>query len=149
MDTQVKQTILDALEDIENKYLERGSFTRYFDEIFDLSIVFSQPEGDDGNFEIHIRFYLYQKDQYNLTLGLGHQFTEQWAASADVSWDSVTGNPASSRILTTSGPPSLGRSPRKLRSLIVRTAALYITSPPYFNNKILCGAMETVTFFLS
>lgn len=37
----------------------------------------------------------YQKDQYNLTLGLGHQFTEKWAASADVSWDSGTGNPAS------------------------------------------------------
>lgn len=56
MDIQTKQIILDALEDIENKYLERGSFTRYFDEIFDLSIVLSQPEGDDGNFEIHIRF---------------------------------------------------------------------------------------------
>ena len=37
----------------------------------------------------------YHKDQYSVTLGLGHQFTEKWAASADVSWDSGTGNPAS------------------------------------------------------
>jgi len=37
----------------------------------------------------------YQKDQYSITVGLGHQFTQKWAASADVSWDSGTGNPAS------------------------------------------------------
>ena len=37
----------------------------------------------------------YQKDQWVTTLGLGHQFTEQWSASTEVSWDSGTGNPAS------------------------------------------------------
>ena len=35
-----------------------------------------------------------QKDQYSVTLGLGHQFTEKWASSVDVSWDSGTGQPA-------------------------------------------------------
>lgn len=37
----------------------------------------------------------YQKDQYGITLGLGHQFNQQWSASGEVSWDSGTGNPAS------------------------------------------------------
>ena len=34
----------------------------------------------------------YQKDQWSATLGLGHQFTEKWGASTDVSWDSGTGD---------------------------------------------------------
>ena len=37
----------------------------------------------------------YHKDQYSATFGLGHQFTDRWSASTDVSWDSGTGNPAS------------------------------------------------------
>lgn len=37
----------------------------------------------------------YQKDQWSVNLGLGHQFTEKWSASTEVSWDSGTGNPAS------------------------------------------------------
>lgn len=37
----------------------------------------------------------YKKDQYSITLGVGHQFTDHWSASADVSWDSGTGDPAS------------------------------------------------------
>ena len=37
----------------------------------------------------------YQKDQWSATLGLGHQWSEQWAFSGDVSWDSGTGEPAS------------------------------------------------------
>lgn len=37
----------------------------------------------------------HQKDQWSATLGLGHQFTEKWSASADVNWDSGTGNPSS------------------------------------------------------
>jgi len=37
----------------------------------------------------------YQKDQYNVTLGIGHQFTEKWSFATDVGWDSGTGNPAS------------------------------------------------------
>ena len=37
----------------------------------------------------------YQKDQWTVNVGLGHQFTEKWSASTEVSWDSGTGNPAS------------------------------------------------------
>ncbi|AVF44241.1 MULTISPECIES: outer membrane protein transport protein [Acinetobacter calcoaceticus/baumannii complex] len=37
----------------------------------------------------------YQNDQYSATLGIAHQFTEKWSTSTDVSWDSGTGNPAS------------------------------------------------------
>ncbi len=37
----------------------------------------------------------YQKDQWTINLGLGHQFTEKWSASTEVSWDSGTGDPAS------------------------------------------------------
>lgn len=37
----------------------------------------------------------YQKDQWTVNLGLGHQFTEKWSASTEVSWDSGTGDPAS------------------------------------------------------
>ncbi|MBP8005643.1 MAG: transporter [Acinetobacter sp.] len=37
----------------------------------------------------------YQKDQYNATIGIGHQFTEKWSLATDVGWDSGTGNPAS------------------------------------------------------
>ena len=37
----------------------------------------------------------HQKDQWSATLGLGHQWSEKWSTSADVSWDSGTGNPAS------------------------------------------------------
>ncbi|ARG37739.1 TPA: transporter [Acinetobacter baumannii] len=37
----------------------------------------------------------YQNDQYGATLGIAHQFTEKWSTSTDVSWDSGTGNPAS------------------------------------------------------
>ncbi|EMK0757219.1 outer membrane protein transport protein [Acinetobacter baumannii] len=37
----------------------------------------------------------YQNDQYSATVGLAHQFTEKWSTSTDVSWDSGTGNPAS------------------------------------------------------
>lgn len=37
----------------------------------------------------------HQKDQWSATLGIGHQFTEKWSASTDVSWDSGTGNPSS------------------------------------------------------
>ena len=33
----------------------------------------------------------YHKDQYSATFGLGHQFTDRWSASTDVSWDSGTG----------------------------------------------------------
>ncbi|HHP0374273.1 transporter [Acinetobacter baumannii] len=37
----------------------------------------------------------YQNYQYSATLGIAHQFTEKWSTSTDVSWDSGTGNPAS------------------------------------------------------
>ncbi|MGM7343109.1 transporter, partial [Acinetobacter baumannii] len=37
----------------------------------------------------------YQNDQYSATVGLAHQFKEKWGASTDVSWDSGTGDPAS------------------------------------------------------
>lgn len=37
----------------------------------------------------------YQKDQWTVNVGLGHQFTEKWSASTEVSWDSGTGDPAS------------------------------------------------------
>ncbi|CAI3131060.1 outer membrane transport family protein [Acinetobacter baumannii 1598530] len=37
----------------------------------------------------------YQNDQYSATLGIAHQFTGKWSTSTDVSWDSGTGNPAS------------------------------------------------------
>ncbi|HFG6968279.1 TPA: transporter [Acinetobacter baumannii] len=37
----------------------------------------------------------YQNDQYSATLEIAHQFTEKWSTSTDVSWDSGTGNPAS------------------------------------------------------
>ncbi|MFL9553548.1 transporter [Acinetobacter baumannii] len=37
----------------------------------------------------------YQNDQYSATLGIAHQFTEKWSTSTNVSWDSGTGNPAS------------------------------------------------------
>ncbi|ENW50352.1 hypothetical protein F917_01788 [Acinetobacter baumannii NIPH 67] len=37
----------------------------------------------------------YQNDQYSATVGLAHQFKEKWSTSTDVSWDSGTGNPAS------------------------------------------------------
>ncbi|MDC4293615.1 transporter [Acinetobacter baumannii] len=37
----------------------------------------------------------YQNDQYSATLGIAHQFTEKWSTSTDVSWDSGTGDPAS------------------------------------------------------
>lgn len=37
----------------------------------------------------------YQKDQWMVNVGIGHQFTEKWSASTEVSWDSGTGDPAS------------------------------------------------------
>jgi len=37
----------------------------------------------------------YQKDQYSVTLGLGHQLADRWSIASDISWDSGTGNPAS------------------------------------------------------
>lgn len=37
----------------------------------------------------------YKKDQWTVNVGLGHQFTEKWSASTEVSWDSGTGDPAS------------------------------------------------------
>ncbi len=49
----------------------------------------------------------YKKDQYALTLGIGHQFTDQWSASTEVSWDSGTGNPAST-LNPTKGSVGLG-----------------------------------------
>lgn len=49
----------------------------------------------------------YQKDQWAATLGIGHQFTEKWSASTEVSWDSGTGNPAST-LNPTKGSWGLG-----------------------------------------
>lgn len=37
----------------------------------------------------------YQKDQWMANVGIGHQFSEKWSASTEVSWDSGTGDPAS------------------------------------------------------
>lgn len=36
-----------------------------------------------------------QISPYSATVGLAHQFKEKWGASTDVSWDSGTGDPAS------------------------------------------------------
>ncbi|WP_109440925.1 OmpP1/FadL family transporter [Acinetobacter haemolyticus] len=49
----------------------------------------------------------YQKDQWTVNVGLGHQFTEKWSASTEVSWDSGTGNPAST-LNPTKGSWGLG-----------------------------------------
>lgn len=70
-DMTIRPTQFGALTELVTTELSQGSYTKGFnlDE--------------------------YKKDQYSITLGLGHQFTNQWSASADVSWDSGTGNPAS------------------------------------------------------
>lgn len=49
----------------------------------------------------------YQKDQWTVNVGLGHQFTEKWSASTEVSWDSGTGDPAST-LNPTKGSWGLG-----------------------------------------
>lgn len=35
----------------------------------------------------------YKEDQWSINLGLSHKFTDKWAASAGVGWDSGAGNP--------------------------------------------------------
>ncbi|HHL1989633.1 MULTISPECIES: OmpP1/FadL family transporter [Acinetobacter calcoaceticus/baumannii complex] len=37
----------------------------------------------------------YQKDQYSVTFGLGHQLTDRWSIGSDIGWDSGSGTPAS------------------------------------------------------
>jgi len=49
----------------------------------------------------------YQKDQWMVNVGIGHQFSEKWSASAEVSWDSGTGDPAST-LNPTQGSWGLG-----------------------------------------
>ncbi|MGE8642935.1 OmpP1/FadL family transporter [Acinetobacter vivianii] len=49
----------------------------------------------------------YQKDQWMANVGIGHQFTEKWSASTEVSWDSGTGDPAST-LNPTQGSWGLG-----------------------------------------
>lgn len=49
----------------------------------------------------------YQKDQWMANVGIGHQFSEKWSASTEVSWDSGTGDPAST-LNPTQGSWSLG-----------------------------------------
>ncbi|MEG0341613.1 MAG: outer membrane protein transport protein [Acinetobacter sp.] len=52
-------------------------------------------EGTGGEYTQGFDLDTYQNDQYSVTVGLGQQLTEKWSASTDVSWDSGTGNPAS------------------------------------------------------
>lgn len=52
-------------------------------------------EATGGAYTQGFKLDSYQNDQYSATVGLAHQFTEKWAASTDVSWDSGTGDPAS------------------------------------------------------
>ncbi len=49
----------------------------------------------------------YQKDQWMANVGIGHQFTEKWSVSTEVSWDSGTGDPAST-LNPTQGSWGLG-----------------------------------------
>ncbi|WDZ52273.1 outer membrane protein transport protein [Acinetobacter vivianii] len=49
----------------------------------------------------------YQKDQWMVNVGIGHQFSEKWSASTEVSWDSGTGDPAST-LNPTQGSWGLG-----------------------------------------
>nr|WP_109441193.1 transporter [Acinetobacter haemolyticus] len=49
----------------------------------------------EGAYKKGVDLDSYQKDQYNATIGVGHQLTEKWGVAADVGWDSGTGNPAS------------------------------------------------------
>ncbi|GAA5629503.1 hypothetical protein Acal02_00096 [Acinetobacter calcoaceticus] len=49
----------------------------------------------------------YQKDQWMANVGIGHQFSEKWSASTEVSWDSGTGDPAST-LNPTQGSWGLG-----------------------------------------
>lgn len=49
----------------------------------------------------------YQKDQWMANVGIGYQFSEKWSASTEVSWDSGTGDPAST-LNPTQGSWGLG-----------------------------------------
>lgn len=49
----------------------------------------------------------YQKDQWMANVGIGHQFSEKWSVSTEVSWDSGTGDPAST-LNPTQGSWGLG-----------------------------------------
>ncbi len=52
-------------------------------------------EATNGEYTSGFKLDSYQKDQYSATIGIGHQISEKWSGSTDVSWDSGTGNPAS------------------------------------------------------
>lgn len=52
-------------------------------------------EATGGEYTQGFKLDSYQDDQYSATLGIAHQFREKWSASTDVSWDSGTGDPAS------------------------------------------------------
>ncbi|WP_052585454.1 OmpP1/FadL family transporter [Acinetobacter haemolyticus] len=52
-------------------------------------------EATEGAYTKGFKLDAYQKDQYSATIGVGHQLTEKWGVATDVSWDSGTGNPAS------------------------------------------------------
>lgn len=52
-------------------------------------------EATGGKYTKGFNLDSYQKDQYSVTLGLGRQLTEKWSGSTEISWDSGTGNPAS------------------------------------------------------
>lgn len=49
----------------------------------------------EGTYKDGIDLDSYQKDQYTVILGLGHQLTDRWSIASDIGWDSGTGNPAS------------------------------------------------------
>ncbi|MEI1680977.1 outer membrane protein transport protein [Acinetobacter baumannii] len=55
----------------------------------------SMKEVTGGTYTQGFKLDSYQNDQYSATLGIARQFTEKWSASTDVSWDSGTGDPAS------------------------------------------------------
>lgn len=52
-------------------------------------------EGTAGSYTEGFDLDSYHKDQYSATVGLGQQLTDKWSTSADIGWDSGTGNPAS------------------------------------------------------
>ncbi|NUF17031.1 OmpP1/FadL family transporter [Acinetobacter lactucae] len=49
----------------------------------------------EGAYKQGIDLDSYQKDQYSVTLGLGHQLTDRWSIASDIGWDSGSGSPAS------------------------------------------------------
>ena len=46
--------LIDLLDDLTDKYLERGTFSRFFEEEFDLSI---ELVAEENNFEINIKLF--------------------------------------------------------------------------------------------